>query len=67
MKLINKPLTKEEKFFECDMLIGNRNRICVTDSKGELFSQLGFAIERLFVLAQSRYLELVEREREDNV
>ena len=61
MKLLEKPLSSFEKHVVLDFLDGNRNRICVADDPKEIFTQLGFAIDRLFVLAQSRFLELIEK------
>lgn len=38
---------RHELYTECDLLTGNKNRMCVCDSREELDYQLTFAIKRL--------------------
>ena len=64
MRLLNKLLDKEEKEFLLDMLQGNIARICVSDDVEEVVAQLGFAIDRLSMLAYSRIKEIKEVEKE---
>lgn len=59
--LIDKPLTQVERDNRIDMLEGCKNRICVTDDLDELLSLLYSATYYINILAQSRYLELMER------
>lgn len=61
MRLLDKPLTREEKRGALDMLDGNISRICVSDDPEEIVKSLGFAIDRLSVIAYSRIKELKER------
>lgn len=58
MYLLDKPLTHQEKRSNLDMLEGNIARICVSDSCEEIIAQLGFAIDRLSMIAYSRIKEL---------
>ena len=58
MRLLDKTLTHQEKRNELDMLEGNIARICVSDSVEEVAASLGFAIDRLGLLAYSRIKEL---------
>lgn len=58
MRLLDKSLTTQEKRNELDMLEGNIARIAVSDSVEEVVAQLGFAIDRLSLLAYSRIKEL---------
>ena len=64
MRLLNKPLDKEEKEFLLDMLQGDIARICVSSDIEKVVAQLGFAVDRLSTLAYSRIKELKEREKE---
>ena len=61
MKLLDKPLTQQEKRNMLDMLDGNIARICVSDDPEEIVRSLGFAIDRLSTIAYSRVKELKER------
>ena len=54
MRLLDKSLTTQEKKNELDMLEGNIARIAVSDNVEEVVAQLGFAIDRLSLLAYSR-------------
>lgn len=54
MKLLDKSLSKLEKDSCIDSLEGNITRICVSDDVEEIICQLGFATERLSMLAYSR-------------
>ena len=61
MKLLDKPLTQQEKRNMLDMLDGNIARICVSDDPEEIVKSLGFATDRLSMIAYSRLKELKER------
>lgn len=63
MKLLDKPLTRQEKNNLCNMLDGNIARICVSDDIEEIVSSLGFATDRLTMLAYSRIKELKEKKQ----
>lgn len=58
MRLLDKSLTTQEKRNELDMLEGNIVRIAVSDNVEEVVAQLGFAIDRLSLLAYSRIKEI---------
>lgn len=58
MQLLDKPLNYKEQLHLTDMLHGNIARICTSDNKKEILTSLGFAIDRLALLAYSRTLEL---------
>lgn len=58
MRYLNKPLNYQEKSNLIDMLIGCKNRICVTDDIFELVKLQGYACEYISLLAQNRLLEL---------
>lgn len=58
MRLLDKSLTTQEKRNELDMLEGNIARIAVSDNVEEVVAQLGFAIDRLSLLAYSRIKEI---------
>lgn len=64
MRLLNKPLDREEKEFILDILKGNIARICASDDIEEVVAQLGFAVDRLSMLAYSRIKKLKEEEKE---
>ena len=64
--ILDKPLTDVERRNHIDMLEGCKNRICVTNDVKELFVLLGSAEYHLNYLAQSRFLELKEREADDS-
>ena len=65
--LLDKPLTRVEQENNIDMLIGCKNRICVTDDVKELLSLVYSASYYINLLAQSRYLELKEREADESI
>ena len=58
MRLLDKSLTTQEKRNELDMLEDNIVRIAVSDNVEEVVAQLGFAIDRLSLLAYSRIKEI---------
>lgn len=59
----DKIMTQQEINGVCDSLTGNRNRICVTDSKNEIVSRLASAINNLFTLAENRILNLDQEQK----
>lgn len=61
MRLLDKPYTKHETRSTLDMLEGNIARVCVSDDPEEIVKSLGFAIDRLSMIAYSRIKELKER------
>lgn len=62
MKLLDKPMERLVINSEIDSLDGNVARICVSDSIEEIISSLGFAVDRLNMLAYSRIKELTHKE-----
>ncbi len=64
MRLLDKPITKEEQEYILDMLKGNIARVCVSDDIEEIVMQLGFAIDRLSMVAYSRIKKLKEKEKD---
>lgn len=58
MRLLDKPYTKEEKDGVLRMLDGNICRICVSDDEEEIVRMLGFANDRLSMLAYSRIMQI---------
>ena len=58
MRLLDAPLNSKEKEQIIEMLKGNISRICVSDSSEEIICQLGFATDRLHLLAYSRIKKL---------
>lgn len=62
MYLLDKPLTQREREDILRMLDGNICRICVSDDPEEIIKMLGFATDRLSMLAYSRIKTLNERE-----
>lgn len=65
MRLLLEPLDYKEKREEKEMLQGNIARIFVSDDVEEIVSQLGFATERLSMLAYSRVKEILDRGEDD--
>lgn len=65
MRLLDKPLDHKERDNMQDMLKGNICRICISDDPEEIISHLGFAIDRLSMLAYSRIKTLKEKEIDD--
>ena len=61
MRLLNKPLTRKERQNELDMMNGNIARVSVSDDPVEIVAQLGFAIDRLNMVAYSRVMELTQQ------
>lgn len=62
MNLIDKPLEYNEKEDLKNMLNGNIARICISDDIEEIISQLGFAVDRISMLAYSRVKEILEQD-----
>lgn len=62
MRLLDKPLTRNERDDMQDMLKGNICRICVSDDPEEIIEHLGFAIDRLSMLAYSNIKEIKAKE-----
>lgn len=62
MRLLHKPLDNKEKREMKELLDGNIVRIFLSDDVEEIVSQLGFATERLSMLAYSRVIELQQKE-----
>lgn len=58
MRLLDEPLETAEISNEVESIKGNINRICVSNNPEEIVSSLGFAIDRLSMLAYSRLKEL---------
>ena len=65
MRLLDKPLDREDKNFELDSIKGNISRICISDDPVEIISSLGFAVDRLSMLAYSRMKELKDTKEGD--
>lgn len=65
MRLLYKPLDDKEKREMKELLNGNIVRIFLSDDVEEIVSQLGFATERLSMLAYSRVIELQQGDRSD--
>ena len=61
MRLLNKPLTRKERQNELDMINGNITRVSVSNDPVEIVAQLGFAIDRLNMVAYSRVMELTQQ------
>lgn len=65
MRLLLEPLDNKEKREMKELLDGNIVRIFLSDDVKEIVSQLGFATERLSMLAYSRVIELQRRGESD--
>lgn len=65
MRLLYKPLDDKEKREMKELLNGNIVRIFLSDDVEEIVSQLGFATERLSMLAYSRVIELQQGDSSD--
>lgn len=65
MRLLYKPLDDKEKREMKELLDGNIVRIFLSDDVEEIVSQLGFATERLSMLAYSRVIELQQKDGSD--
>lgn len=61
MNLMDKPFTRPEKDECLRMLDGNICRVCVSDDPIEVVRSLGFACDRISMLAYSRMLQLKEK------
>ena len=67
MNILVRPFTQSEKRGELDMLDGNICRICISNDPEEIVRNLGFATDRLSMLAYSRIKQVMEnRENENN-
>ena len=64
MKLLDIPLTYQEKNYYLDMLRGCISRICVSNEPSEIIQMLGFANDYLSMLAQNNMLRIKEKEKE---
>lgn len=62
-QLLNKPLSQTEKRYLLDMLQGNINRISVSQDIVEISQMLNYAVDRLTLIAQSRVLELRDKNK----
>ena len=62
MRLLDEPWSPLEIRSQLDSLNGNISRICVSDSAEEIISSLGFATDRLSMLAYSRIKEISSKE-----
>ena len=62
MRLLDEPWSPLEIRSQLDSLNGNISRICVSDSTEEIISSLGFATDRLSMLAYSRIKEISSKE-----
>ena len=65
MRLLDKPLTQKERDDIHDMLKGNICRICVSDDPEEIVRHLGFAIDRLSILAYRNIKSITQKEIDD--
>lgn len=65
MRLLLEPLDYKERREMKELLNGNIVRIFLSDDVEEIVSQLGFATERLSMLAYSRVIELQQGDRSD--
>lgn len=65
MRLLLEPLDNKEKREMKELLDGNIVRIFLSDDVEEIVSQLGFATERLSMLAYSRVIELQRKDESD--
>lgn len=64
MRLIDKPFDRAVKDNEIRMLDGCICRICVSDDPLEIVRMVGFANDYISMLAQSRMLQLKEKEND---
>lgn len=62
MRLLHKSLDNKEKREMKKLLDGNIVRIFLSNDIEEIVSQLGFATERLSMLAYSRVIELQQKD-----
>lgn len=64
-RLLDKPLTNDEKIQILDSINGNICRISVSDDIEEIISQLNFAVDGLSTIAYSRVKELMNKEADN--
>lgn len=62
MRLIDNPLPQDIILATADSVRGNISRICVSTDPEEIISSLGFATDRLSMIAYSRIKELLNGE-----
>lgn len=60
---LNKPLTQTEKRYQLDMLQCNINRLAVSQDIVEISQMLDFAIDHLTLIAESRAIELRDKNK----
>lgn len=65
MWLLDKPLSQREREEIRRMLDGNICRVCVSDDPEEIIKMLGFAVDRLSMLAYNRIKTLNDRELDE--
>lgn len=65
MRLLSEPLSRKEIKELLDLLDGNISRICLSNDPEEIMSSLGFAIDRLSMIAYSRFKERDEYDEDD--
>ena len=65
MKFLYEPLSYKELHNELDLLDGNIARITVSKNPEEVIRSLGFAIDRLSMIAYSRFIELKDNSSEE--
>ena len=65
MKLLDKPLSIKDQEYIISMLDGNICRIMVSDDPEEIMYSLGFAVDRISMLAYSRVKEIKTRNKAD--
>lgn len=62
MRLLDEPLSREVIRNDVDSIQGNITRICLSNDPEEIISSLGFAIDRLSMIAYSRVKEISNKE-----
>lgn len=65
MRLLDAPYSRQEKHNQLDMLHGCICRLSVSDDPVEVVRMLGFANDYLSMVAQSRIMELLQKEAAD--
>ncbi len=65
MHLMDEPYTRQQREGVLYMLDGVKCRLCVTDDPKELVRMLGFGCDYLFMLAQSRILEIEQKSKKE--
>lgn len=66
MRLLDEPIARQEKKNILDSIDGNICRICVSDDVEEIVRMLGFATDRLSMLAYSRIKEVTSSNKSVN-